>query len=324
MINVALGQINQASEEWLNYALQLGCSGVIIHMPDIPSEGMIWAYEDLRTLRETVEAKGLRLYAVENTRWDMYEDIMINGPKRDQQIETYCQTIRNLGHAGIDVLGFCWMPNSVWSTHFDAPRRGDSKARYFDLSQHLDAPLTHGRVIDEEEMWANFSYFIKATAPVAQESGVRLALHPDDPPVESLGGVARIFRNFEGFKKATEEICPNPAFGLNFCMGSWSEMGPGIALEAMKYFAERDRIAYVHFRDVKGYVPKFEECFLGEGNIDPAEAIRILVDANFTGFMQDDHVPQMQDDPPTLGKRGRALPTGYINGLLRGMNADGR
>jgi mannonate dehydratase len=324
MIRMALGQFSEPTDEWLDYAAQLGCSGVVIHHPFLPHPDGYWLVDDLVAMRKAVEAKGLKLVSVENTEWPMYMDAMVGGPDRDKQIEAYCQTVRNLGAAGIDVLGFCWMPNSVWSTSFDGVGRGGSKVRYFDLEQHLDAPLTHGREIGEEEMWDNFSRFINAVAPVAEEAGVRLALHPDDPPVESLGGIARIFRSQEAFRRATEEICPSPAFGLNFCMGSWSEQGPGKAVEAMRYFAERNRIVYVHFRDVIGSVPKFEECFIGDGNVDPVEALRILGDAGFDGYMIDDHVPRMDGDETIWAHRGRAWSTGYILGMLRALQGNVR
>ena len=136
----------------------------------------------------------------------------------------------------------------------------------------------------------------------------------------SLGGIARIFRGIEGFRRATEEICPSPNLGLNFCMGTWSEMGPGIALEAMQYFAERDRIVYVHFRDVKGHLPTFDECFLGEGNIDPVEALLTLKRAGYNGFVEEDHGPVMLGDENMWAPRGRAYTTGYIQGLIRAVD----
>lgn len=318
-MKVAMGQFQEPTDEWLDFALQLGCTGVIVHVPRLPHARGYWELEDLVDLRRKVEDKGLELVSVENTAWEMYEDAMIGGPRRDEQLENYCTTVRNMGQAGIPVLGFCWMPNSVWTTSFDAPGRGGALVRSFDLAQHADAALTHGRVFTEAEMWDNFERFVSAVVPVAEDAGVRLALHPDDPPVESLGGIPRIFRNFEGFRRATEEICPSPAFGLNFCMGSWSEMGPGVAMRALKYFAERDRIVYLHFRDVKGHVPTFEECFIGDGNIDPVEALTILHDAGFEGYMQDDHVPRMQGDESMWAHRGRAWSTGYIIGMVTAL-----
>lgn len=318
MIRLALGQVSDPTPEWLDYGVQIGCTGAIVHVPAIPHDDGYWTVDDLVRLKERVESRGLELVSLENTSWDMYEDCMVAGPRRDEQLENYCRTIRNMGQAGIPTLGFCWMPNGVWSSGFDHPGRGGSRVRLYDHRDHENAPLTHGRRIEADEMWDNFRHFMRTVVPAAEEAGVRLALHPDDPPVPELGGIARILWGLEAFQQATEEF-DSPAFGLNFCMGSWSEVGPGVAMQAMRYFAERQKIFYVHFRDVKGHVPYFEECFLGEGNIDPVEPLRILMENGFDGYVQDDHVPVLQDDPNLWGHRGRAWAAGYISGLLRAL-----
>jgi mannonate dehydratase len=136
--------------------------------------------------------------------------------------------------------------------------------------------------------------------------------------VPSLGGVARLFRSFEGFKRGME-IVPSPNLGLNFCMGCWSEMrgGQGV-LDAIDYFGSRGKIVYVHFRDVQGAAERFQECFLGQGNMDVVDALLALRRVNFTGFLIDDHVPRIVDDTE-WGHRGRAHQTGYIMGLLKAI-----
>ena len=183
-----------------------------------------------------------------------------------------------------------------------------------------NAPLSHGRVYSPEEMWANYEYFLRAIVPVAEEAGVRLALHPDDPPVASLGGVGRIFRDFDGFKRAMD-LVDSPANGLDFCHGCWSEMGPGV-VEAVRYFGERGKILYVHFRDVQGTVPAFQECFINEGNSDMFQMIKALKGTGFTGFLIPDHVPHMVDDTQ-WGHRGRAYAIGYMTALLEVLNSVG-
>ena len=315
-MRVAIGQFNQLSDERLRFAKQLGVSGVLLNTPLLPGEKR-WEYKDLR-LRKDVEEYGLRLEAIENVPIHFYDRAMLGLPGRDEQIENYQETIRNIGRAGIPILGYHFMPNAVWRTSRMTPGRGGALVTAFDLDLVKNAPLTHGRVFTEEEMWQNYEYFMKAVLPVAEEAGVKLALHPDDPPVESLGGIARLFRNFENFRRAMEEVAPSPNHGLDFCMGCWSEMGGAIG--PMKYFAERGKIIYVHFRDVQGVVPRFQECFIGEGNTDVVEAMLTLKRAGFTGFMIDDHVPRMVDDTD-WAHRGRAYSTGYMLGLLRAVNA---
>jgi mannonate dehydratase len=315
-MRVALGQFNEATDERLRFAKQIGVGGVLLNTPRLPGEKR-WEFMDLVQLRSTVEDYGLRLEALENVPVRFYDRAMLGLPERDEQIENYQETIRNMGRAGIPILGYHWMPNSVWRTSRTTPGRGGARVTSFDLDLARSAPLSHGRVFSEDEMWQNYVYFMRAVLPVAEEAGVKLALHPDDPPVESLGGVARLFRSFEGFKRGME-VAPSPNHGLDFCMGCWSEMGRGV-IEPMEYFGSRGKLFYVHFRDVQGTVPKFQECFIGEGNVDVVEAMRTLKRVGFTGFLIDDHVPHVVDDTD-WGHRGRAHATGYIMGLLNAVN----
>ncbi len=166
-------------------------------------------------------------------------------------------------------------------------------------------------------MWANYAYFMRAVLPVAEEAGVKLALHPDDPPVEMLGGIARIFKSVDDFKRGYEIGNGSPAWGLDLCLGCCSEMPGGAAnvREMIEFFGPKGRIFYIHFRDVQGTVPDFAECFIGEGNFDAAETMRLLKRSRVHGFLLDDHVPHMEEDTP-WGHRGRAHAIGYMQGLL--------
>ncbi len=336
-MRVAVGQVSQLSDEILAFARQLGVAGMQVNTPALPGAHR-WEYADLLALRTCCEQYGLRLEAIENVHLDFYDKVMLGLPGRDEQIEHYCATIRNMGRAGIPILGYHFMPNSVWRTarapigrggalvtSFDMAaveeRRGELLVARTDRSGSDDPFNTRGVVpaadyhLTEAEMWANYTYFIKAVIPVAEEAGVKLALHPDDPPVASLGGIARLFRNFDGFKRAME-IADSDAWGLDLCLGCWSEMGGERAvMEAIEYFGPRGKILYVHFRDVQGTVPKFAECFIGEGNFNAAAVMRALKRVGFTGFLLDDHVPFMVNDTD-YGHRGRAHAIGYMQGLL--------
>ncbi len=240
---------------------------------------------------------------------------MLGQPGRDEQIENVCATIRNMGKAGIPILGYHFMPNKVWRTDPPAELRGGARGTRFRLAEHEDAPLSFDREYDEEEMWANYDYYLERILPVAEEADVKLALHPDDPPVPSLGGVARLFRNFDGFARAMEKF-DSPYHGLDFCMGCWSEMGPQGVLKAVDYFGSRNKIIYVHFRDVQGQVPDFNECFIDEGNVDTFAVVKALRDTGFDGFMITDHVPRIEGDT-RWGHRGRAYAIGYMKALIQ-------
>ncbi|NJN84802.1 MAG: hypothetical protein HC802_22610 [Caldilineaceae bacterium] len=223
------------------------------------------------------------------------------------------------GVRGIPILGYHWMPNSVWRTPEPATLRGGAKGTRFNLAEHDPNQLTHARVYSAEEMWENYVYYMSAILPVAEESGVKLALHPDDPPVESLGGVARIFGSFEGFKRGMDTF-DSPNHGLDFCMGCWSEMGGhNYVIDAIRHFGARGKLIYIHFRDVQGTVPNFNECFIDEGNVDTLAVMQTLKEVGFDGFMITDHVPAMVDDTP-WGHRGRAYAIGYMTALLQVVN----
>jgi mannonate dehydratase len=345
-MRIVLGQAARATDEYLAFARQLGVAGVQLNTPDLPGSRR-WELVDLVALREKVESFGLRLEAIENIPNEFYENAMFGRPGRDEDIENVAATVRNMGRAGIPLLGFHWMPTSVWRTQLAPVGRGGAVVSGFDLALAEDEGFADQllvarrdrRVEDQkdswsrgalfevpgpltdEDMWSSFEYFMNALVPVAEGAGARLAVHPDDPPVAVLGGVARIFRSVDSLKRAVE-LFPGPGFGIELCLGTVSEMGGEDAvLEAVRYLAPRDKIAYVHLRDVQGTVPCFVECFLGEGNFEPAKVIHELHRLGFDGFIMDDHTPSLEGDS-SYGHRGRAFALGYIQGLIDMMEFD--
>ena len=337
-LRIAVGQFNELTDEKLRFAAQLGITSVQMNTPKLPGEHR-WELDDLQQLVDKCQEYNQTLEAIENVPIHFYDKAMLGLPGRDEQIEHYQATIRNLGRAGIPILGYHFMPNSVWRTSRTTVGRGGVHVTAFDMAgirptsgssdqlqyvakqdERIGQMVVTGdpdRIVTEDEMWSNYEYFMRAVLPVAEEAGVKLALHPDDPPVEMLGGVARIFRNVEGFKRA-ESISQSDAWGLDLCLGCCSEMPGGASnvVEMIEHFGPRGKILYVHFRDVQGTVPVFQECFIGEGNFDPAETMLTLHRNGFRGFLLDDHVPHMDDDT-VWSHRGRAHAIGYMQGLIR-------
>ncbi|MBV9811582.1 MAG: mannonate dehydratase, partial [Acetobacteraceae bacterium] len=234
-IRIGIGQFKDLTDEKLRFASQLGVTAVQLNAPNLPGDTR-WELKDLRALVERAQSYGLKLEAIENVPVHFYDKVMLGLPGRDEQMENYLATVRAVGEAGIPILGYHFMPNSVWRTDRMAPGRGGAGCTQFDMAivdaapdlqalrQYLPTglglqermPLREGsNTIDHETMWANYKYFLDALLPVAEQAGVKMALHPDDPPVPTLGGVARLFHEPAGFKRAWEMSRGSTAWGLD-------------------------------------------------------------------------------------------------------------
>lgn len=247
-IGVSAGQPN---EEHMSYLKQLGVTWVSL-APDqkaADAEGFI-------RLREAWEKAGFKVYNIgsgvgpSGSLHNMPE-VTLNLPGRDQKIEEYLNYIRYVGKAGVPYSTYAHMGNGIWSSGRVVGPRGysarDGNANSPEwkgnwAGKTYSEPLSHGRVFSEQEIWDNYTYFIKKVVPVAEEAGVRIGIHPDDPPQRMLAGVPRcIFSNFEGYKRAIE-IANSPNIGVCLCVGSWLEGGAATGadpVEVIKYFAAR-------------------------------------------------------------------------------------
>jgi mannonate dehydratase len=337
-MRVGLGQFSQLTDDQAKFAKQLGFDSIQLNTPQLPGT-VSWAFEDLLNLRLRCESYGLTLEAIENVPIDFMYKIMLGLPGRDEQIEHYRTIIRNMGKAGIKMLGHHFMPDGTWRTSYTFPLRGGARGMGFDAAQiHTEQLNWSGNLvierdpghlsrlqslvskpIGEEEMWEYYTYFIKAVVPTAEEAGVRLALHPDDPPIPKIGGISRLFWKMDNIKRAMA-IANSDAWGIQLCLGTCSSMDGGAktVYDMIDYFGTRGKILYVHFRDVQGTVPSFNECFLGEGNFNPVEAIQALHQVGFNGFMIDDHVPWVDNDT-AWGHRAHAHQSGYLQGVLSAL-----
>lgn len=293
------------------------------------TSGATATYENFLRLRQKVEAAGLKVWNIGNSDVHNMEEVTLNLSGRDEKIEEYKNFIRNLSKAGIKYTTYAHMGNGIWSTERE-PTRGGASARAFDLDKategvwagkHFKGPLTHGRKYTEEEIWENYTYFIKAVVPVAEEVGIKIGIHPDDPPVPELGGVPRcIFSSFDGYVRALE-IADSPNVGICLCVGCWLEggdlMGKDI-LQTIRYFGERGKIFKVHFRNVNAPLPHFVETFMDDGYMDMYKVMKALREVNFDGAVIADHVPTMAG-----GRRvGLAYSIGYMHALLERANAE--
>ncbi len=262
--------------------------------------------------KRRLEAAGIKLLNVGNLDLHCDPALTLGLSGRDEKIEQYKQYLRDLGRAGIGYTTYAHMANIKIPQYYKTGE-GNTRGiptRLFDLDQAKKLPYSHGRVYEENEIWASFTYFMKAVIPVAEQAGVRIGLHPDDPPVPSLGGVARIFRSASAYERALE-IAGSSNFGLCFCVGTWAEGGASLekdVYEMIRTFGPRGRIFKVHFRNVDAPLPRFQETLVDAGYIDMEKVARLLDETGFNGVMIPDHVP---------GEGLRGENTAYTIGYMR-------
>lgn len=259
--------------------------------------------ENFLAIKKRAEAAGLRVWNISNNDNRNIEEITLNLPGRDGKIEWLKQYIRDTGKAGIGYITYAHMANGIWSS---APEttRGGGQARSFHLASAqgywngkvYTGPLTHGRRYSKEELWDNYTYFIRQIAPAAEEAGVRIGIHPDDPPVPELGGIPRVmFGTFDGYVRALE-IANSPNIGVCLCCGTWMEGGKNTGkdvFEAARSFAKMGKLFKIHFRNVTSPIPDFVETYIDNGYTDMWKLMKTLVDVDFRGNLIADHVPAM-------------------------------
>ena len=331
------------SEPRLRFVRQLGATDVFVDHADTEEEpdefndldgtdtlavgrDEIPSVADLRAARQRVEAAGLSLTGIQSLPYSLYGDIMFGHEGRDEALDQITTLVRNLGEAGVPILGYQWNPRGVVPMRTSPVElRGGAAGTAFDFDE-LDDPdaLAPGldREYTEAEFWKSYEEFLKTVLPVAEEAGVRLALHPVDPPViESMGGIPRLFRNVENFQRAMD-LVPSDNHGLKLCLGCFSQMGEDVT-DVVRRFGESDDIVFIHFRDVVGTVPEFHETFVDEGNFETSEVVRTLRDVGFDGAVIPDHVPKMEGDDDWR-HRARGFTVGYLRGVVDTVRSEER
>ena len=241
---------------------------------------------------------------------------------KDEEIANFITFMQNLSKAGVDTICYNWMPVIGWyRTKNDIVGRGGALVTGFDYEDIKNAPATQYGQVSKETLWKNLEYFLKAVIPEAEKVGMKLAMHPDDPQVDSIKGISRIMTTVDNFKKLVD-LYPSPSNGITMCQGNFSLMGADIPA-TVKYFGKRKLIHFVHFRNVRGGKFKFEETFHDEGQIDMYKAMQAYYDIGFKGPIRPDHVPTMAGDSnefPGYSTIGSLFAWGYIKGLMEAVS----
>lgn len=340
---------HQLTEKDFSFAKQAACSHVIIHLANYYKDEIvsatdtqknygkavlddpIWSLENLLRLQEMAKDHGVEIYGIENFNPGDWYDVLLDGPKRDIQIQHLQQIVSNIGKAGIKTIGYNFSLAGVWGHSKEPVARGGALATCFDATKinHIDAPIPNGQVwnmtYDEnapagyiqapsnEMLWNRIARFLHDMLPVAEQAQVSLALHPDDPPMEMLRSTPRLVYQPELYQKLID-IDASPANKLEFCMGSIQEMTHGSIYESLDTYLAQKRISYIHFRNVIGKVPKYREVFIDEGDIDMIRCIKIMKKHNFQGVLVPDHTPMMACGDSWYAGMSYAL--GYMKALL--------
>jgi len=233
---------------------------------------------------------------------------------RDEEIAVVCDLLESMGKLGIPVWCYEWMTDFNWvRTNMATPSRGGSVVTSFDLNDVPD-DLTTQPPIDEEALWTNLDYFLRKVLPVAERAGVKLSMHPDDPPLSPIRGVGRIMRSIDNYHRLVE-LVPSPMNTITMCQGNFTLMTDDLPREIRKF---GKKISFIHFRDVRGVPAKFEETWHDAGKTDMLACMKAYRDIGFDGVLRPDHVPTVEGDSNAnagYSAFGRLYAIGYIRGL---------
>ena len=307
-------------------ARQMGVRHAIAKLaPDLTGRAPPWDRASIEAAVTDYRAGGFEIVGLEGDQFDMNR-IKLGLPGRDEDIERYTAMLANMGACGIQLLCLNFMAGIGWyRTQTSVPVRGGALVTEFSAVKAEALGPTDAGTVSHERIWENFTYFIRAVAPAAERAGVRLGLHPDDPPVPSLRGIARILTSADAMARAIA-IADSPAVGLTFCQGSFATMGEGVPALVHRFARH---IAFIHVRDVRGGAVSFAETFPDDGQSDMAAVFRAYRDIGFEGPIRPDHAPAMDGDPrhdgPVAGinvgyeANGMIFTVGFMKRLMTGV-----
>lgn len=281
-----------------------------------------WDYMPLLRMQQLFQAQGFELSVIEDRP-------PLNNAKRglpggEEEIDTVCTLIENMGRLGIKVWCYEWMADFNWvRTNVAIVSRGGSLVSGFDESLLADAPLTEMGPLDEATLWRTLEHFLKRVVPVAEKAGVQLAMHPDDPPLSPLRGVGRIMSSLENYDRLLN-LVPSPVNGITLCQGNFGLMTDDLPA-AIRRFAGQQKVFFVHMRDVRGDARCFVETWHDDGPTDLLACLEAYRETGFDGVLRPDHVPTVEGDSnarPGYSAYGRLFALGYLKGLREAAYRD--
>src|SRR6185437_2939453 len=308
------------------FAKEMGVQGAVAGVsPDMVKmkDANGWEYNVIKAVKEAWDKLGLTLTVIEGPP-SLNTKTKLGLAGRDEEIANFITFMKNISRVGIDTVCYNWMPLIGWArTNKAFPVRGGALDMSFDIKDAKKDPITQYGKITHEDMWKNLAYFLKAVLPEAEKYGIKLSMHPDDPPVDEIQGIPRIMTSVAAFKKMID-MHPSPSNTITWD-GTFGEMGEEGKQEdvvaAAEYFGKKKAISFVHFRNVRGYKDHFHETFVDNGQMDMQGIMQKLYDTGFKGPIRPDHVPTMYGDKsgfPGYTNLGALFAVGYIRGHMDG------
>ncbi|MBV7334134.1 mannonate dehydratase [Chloroflexi bacterium TSY] len=335
MLKIAIVTPPQAGQRWTfmkQCGVEYAVGGISLKpVPDAAPDEQPWSYASLAKAKRAYEAGGIPLAVIESR--PPMEKIKLGLPGRDEEIAVVCELLRNMGKLEIPVWCYAWMPIfGVIRTSQSTLTRGEALVSGFDLEvletqgdsderpiRNIDGVLLDEQTpklasVTEAQQWDCLKYFLERVVPVAEETNVKLAMHPDDPPLSPIQGVARIMSNVDNYQKLID-LVPSPMNGICLCQGNFTLMTDDLPA-VIRHFGEQKKIHFLHIRDVRGKPEKFHEVFHDDGHTDLVECLRAYRDVGFKGVCRPDHYPKMGDknynDEPGIA---RLFAVGYLKGI---------
>jgi mannonate dehydratase len=287
--------------------------------PELSGQLPPWDFESLRDIHRRFAEAGLRLYALEGDEFDMSR-IKLGLPGRDEDIERYQAMLRNMGRLEIPVLCYNFMAGVGWyRTRVDLPERGGARTSGFDARDLAGKEVPPQ--VTEAQLWSHYEYFIRAVLPAAEEAGVRMGLHPDDPPVSPLLGYSRILTSADAYRRVLG-LSASPSHGITFCQATFKAMGEDV-FGLIPEFARR--VVFLHFRDIEGTKDCFRETFHDNGPTDMAAFLAACRDAGIDVLIRPDHTPTLAGEDnanPGYEMQGNLFAIGYMKGLMDALKIE--
>lgn len=312
----------RATDDDLQFLRQIGLRYI---RAEVPHDA---AVEELAPARDRFARAGISMIScAEYSHRSLNIGLGRAGPDREKDIEKCRTVIRELGRLGVSVLVLDWHPANVYTSSTVESPRG-YRVRQFSVSdfQSKIEKQRFEREYTAEEIWNGFAYWLKAVLPVAQEANVKLAMHPDDPPVlKSMNGIGRIFTNSDCYRRAEQLAGNSRHWGVRLCVGTWAEGGEQMGkdvFEMIRDYGSRGKIFDVDFRNVSSPLPSFHETFMDDGYLNMYQVMKALRQVRYSGPMVPDHVPSLVGDPKGIGRAGLAYCIAYMRALLGAANEE--